>query len=142
MALEFQVLNDRHVVTAAEAAYVTGLGKTFFPDKAAIAQEVNPVCSYEPVIWWLYSFVVFILNSSEVWKQGVAIQLEAPVRGDTGHLPLVRGIQRAGIHLVAFQSDHGFPLNWGIRWRIFAGGTATDDLVIARAMYLRGLVRP
>ncbi len=139
---EILVINDRHLVSVAEAAYTGGLGKTFLPNKQPVAAETAAITLDQPVRWWLYSVAVKVVDTNDRYREGIIVQIAAPIPNDTGSIPLAFALQSGDSEYCMAQWPEGLPVDYGLRWRIRAGGIAATDLVIFRATYAAGSERP
>lgn len=131
------VINDRHLVTAGEAAYANGLGATYLLHKAPYYAEVNPVCVEQPELMWLYHVCVKVVDSSDQYRQGLLVSIGSIIPNDTGSMPLSTALQSSETEFANFIAPQGYPCLYGLRWRIWYG-LAAGDLVILRAIYKRG----
>lgn len=129
------VINDRHQITATEAAYAAGLCKTFYQSRTPLAAQTAPVLMDQPVLWFVYHVNLKIVDANDRYKQGVFCEIAAPIPNDTGSMPIVQAVQDAGLSFCNLIIPQGLPMQYGLRWRIWGGSVVSTDLVIFRAEY-------
>lgn len=129
------VLNDRHQVTAAEAAYTSGFGATYRPNRNPefVAYAAIPEAMEAEVYWRVFSAELKIVDSAGKYRRGLMGQIMAPIPGDTGAFLMASGIF-SGNDIIAFQNGAGLITTHGLRWWVW-NGLAENDLVIFRATY-------
>lgn len=131
-------IQDRHVVSAGEAAY-DAVVKCFKPSGVEILNNTVPSAG-RPELWALYGFMVSVTNTSGVYKQGVQVVLGALMPPNVDYSVLDVRIQSNGDFARAW-FPFGLPTNYGICWVVRANGLIATDVVYTRAWY-SGLGEP
>jgi len=133
--MKLQRLYDRHLVTAAQAAY-TSLNKWFLWTGEVQIKNHDVPATFVDEWRYVVSATCTICHSTGRIKEGVNITFEEPFQGDWWHEQLYRAIQ-AGGSPARWVPDYPFPVQCGIGVRIMLPGAAENDVIHTVVKYAR-----